>query len=88
MKLYLINETSQKLKGDLKSRSAKPDYTGRNRSIPTIPTSLFIGAAIGLISAAPGVCVFSEEMLRHCCEAEAGCSRLAYFLAKVLCILS
>jgi ABC-type multidrug transport system ATPase subunit len=49
--------------------------------------SLLMGVAIGLISAAPGVRVFSEEMLLHRREAEAGHSRLAYFLAKVLCVL-
>ncbi|KAI3398027.1 hypothetical protein diail_9890 [Diaporthe ilicicola] len=54
-------------------------------SVPQL--SLLMGVAIGLISAAPGVRVFSEEMLLHRREAEAGHSRLAYFLAKVLCVL-
>lgn len=46
--------------------------------------SMLMGVAIGLISAGPGVRVFSEEILLHRREAEAGHSRLAYFLAKVL----
>ncbi|KAK7714154.1 hypothetical protein SLS64_004252 [Diaporthe eres] len=54
-------------------------------SVPQL--ALLMGVAIGLISAAPGVRVFSEEMLLHRREAEAGHSRLAYFLAKVLCVL-
>ncbi|POS70339.1 hypothetical protein DHEL01_v211266 [Diaporthe helianthi] len=54
-------------------------------SVPQL--SLLMGVAIGLISAAPGVRVFSEEMLLHRREADAGHSRLAYFLAKVLCVL-
>lgn len=54
-------------------------------SVPQL--SLLMSVAIGLISAAPGVRVFSEEMLLHRREAEAGHSRLAYFVAKVLCVL-
>lgn len=54
-------------------------------SVPQL--ALLMGVAIGLISAAPGVRVFSEEMLLHRREAEAGHSRLAYFVAKVLCVL-
>lgn len=46
--------------------------------------SMLTAVAIGLISAGPGVRVFSEEILLHRREAEAGHSRLAYFLAKVL----
>lgn len=49
--------------------------------------SLLLGVAIGLISAAPGVRVFSEEILLHRREAEAGHSRPAYFTAKVLAAL-
>lgn len=49
--------------------------------------SLLLGVAIGLISAGPGVRVFSEEILLHRREAEAGHSRLAYFAAKVLATL-
>ncbi|KUI57529.1 hypothetical protein VP1G_04850 [Cytospora mali] len=48
--------------------------------------SLLTGVAIGLISSAPGVRMFSEEMLLHRREAEAGHSRLAYFMAKVICV--
>lgn len=54
-------------------------------SVPQL--ALLMGVAIGLVSAAPGVRVFSEETLLHRREAEAGHSRLAYFLAKVLCVL-
>lgn len=46
--------------------------------------SLLLGVSIGLISAAPGVRVFSEEILLHRREAEAGHSRPGYFAAKVL----
>ncbi|KAK0658519.1 hypothetical protein QBC41DRAFT_377522 [Cercophora samala] len=49
--------------------------------------ALLTAIAIGLVSAAPGVRVFSEEMLLHRREAEAGHSRLAYFLAKSVSIL-
>ncbi|KAK0634223.1 hypothetical protein B0T14DRAFT_416812 [Immersiella caudata] len=44
--------------------------------------ALLAAIAIGLVSAAPGVKVFSEELLLHRREAGAGHSRLAYFLAK------
>lgn len=46
--------------------------------------SLLLGVSIGLIAASPGVRVFSEEILLQRREAEAGHSRLAYFLAKTL----
>ncbi|KAI0120945.1 hypothetical protein BJ170DRAFT_153412 [Xylariales sp. AK1849] len=49
--------------------------------------ALLVAIAIGLVSGAPGVKVFSEEMLLHRREAEAGHSRLAYFLAKMLSAL-
>jgi hypothetical protein len=49
--------------------------------------ALLIAIAIGLVSAAPGVKVFSEEMLLHRREAEAGHSRLAYFVAKTISAL-
>lgn len=49
--------------------------------------SLLLGVALGLISAAPGVRVFSEEILVQRREAEAGHSRPAYFVAKVLSAL-
>lgn len=52
------------------------------RSTPEL--ALLTAIAIGLVSAAPGVKIFSEEMLLHRREAEAGHSRLAYFLAKSL----
>ncbi|KAK3313098.1 hypothetical protein B0H66DRAFT_569549 [Apodospora peruviana] len=55
------------------------------QSVPEL--SLLTAIAIGLVSAAPGVRVFSEEMLLHRREAEAGHSRLAYFVAKSLSIL-
>ncbi|KAH8199032.1 hypothetical protein TruAng_006818 [Truncatella angustata] len=48
----------------------------------TPETSLLVAIAIGLVAAAPGVKVFSEEMLVQRRESEAGHSRLAYFLAK------
>lgn len=68
-------------RGDFAMLSNAVDFT----SVPQL--SLLMGVAIGLISAAPGVRVFSEEMLLHRREAEAGHSRLAYFAAKVLCVL-
>lgn len=68
-------------KGEFAILSNAVDLT----SVPQL--ALLMGVAIGLISAAPGVRVFSEEMLLHRREAEAGHSRLAYFLAKVLCVL-
>lgn len=40
--------------------------------------------AIGLVAAAPGVKTFSEELLLYRREAEAGHSRIAYFMAKVV----
>lgn len=49
--------------------------------------SLLVAIAIGLVSGAPGVKVFSEEMLLHRREAEAGHSRLAYFLAKMISVV-
>ncbi|KAK6087714.1 hypothetical protein SCUP234_01353 [Seiridium cupressi] len=61
--------------------SVATDY----RSTPE--TALLIAIAIGLVSAAPGVKVFSEEMLMHRREAEAGHSRLAYFTAKTISVL-
>lgn len=68
-------------KGEFSILSNAVDFS----SVPQL--SLLMGVAIGLISAAPGVRVFSEEMLLHRREAEAGHSRLAYFVAKVLCVL-
>lgn len=68
-------------KGEFAILSNAVDFT----SVPQL--ALLMGVAIGLISAAPGVRVFSEEVLLHRREAEAGHSRLAYFLAKVLCVL-
>ncbi|KAI1769433.1 hypothetical protein GGR53DRAFT_158788 [Hypoxylon sp. FL1150] len=52
------------------------------RSVPEL--ALLTAIAIGLVSAAPGVRVFSEEMLLYRRESEAGHSRIAYFLAKNL----
>ncbi|KAI5919668.1 hypothetical protein F4810DRAFT_478443 [Camillea tinctor] len=51
-----------------------------NLSVPQL--ALLTVIAIGLVSGAPGVKVFSEEMLLYRREAEAGHSRVAYFLAK------
>lgn len=53
-------------------------------SVPQL--ALLTGIGIGLVSAAPGVRVFSEEMLLQRREAEAGHSRTAYFLAKVIAV--
>ncbi|KAK3377140.1 hypothetical protein B0T24DRAFT_701328 [Lasiosphaeria ovina] len=50
------------------------------RSAPEL--ALLVAIAVGLVGAAPGVRVFSEELLLHRREAEAGHSRLAYFAAK------
>ena len=49
-------------------------------SIPQM--TLVVAIGIGLTGAAPGVRIFSEEILLQSREAEAGHSRLAYFLAK------
>ncbi|TRX90889.1 hypothetical protein FHL15_008293 [Xylaria flabelliformis] len=53
-------------------------------SVPEL--ALLTVIAIGLISGAPGVKVFSEEMLLYRREAEAGHSRIAYFIAKNLSV--
>ncbi|KXJ88854.1 hypothetical protein Micbo1qcDRAFT_166302 [Microdochium bolleyi] len=55
------------------------------KSVPEL--SLLIAIAIGLISGAPGVKVFSEELLLHRRESEAGHSRISYFLAKTIGVL-
>lgn len=49
--------------------------------------SMLTGVAVGLISSAPGVRVFSEEILVQRREADAGHSQAAYFVAKVLATL-
>lgn len=49
--------------------------------------SMLTGLAVGLISSAPGVRVFSEEILMQRREADAGHSQMAYFVAKVLATL-
>ncbi|KAK0610160.1 hypothetical protein B0T17DRAFT_500903 [Bombardia bombarda] len=49
--------------------------------------ALLVAIAIGLVAAAPGVRVFSEEILLHRREAEAGHSRLAYFVAKSVSVV-
>lgn len=46
--------------------------------------ALLVAIAIGLVAAAPGVKILSEETILHRREAEAGHSRIAYFIAKVL----
>ncbi|KAM0340456.1 hypothetical protein ACHAPQ_001151 [Fusarium lateritium] len=49
--------------------------------------ALLIAIAIGLVAGAPGVKLFSEELLLYKREAEAGHSRMAYFLAKVISVM-
>ncbi|KAH6895532.1 hypothetical protein B0T10DRAFT_587006 [Thelonectria olida] len=49
--------------------------------------ALLMAISIGLVAGAPGVKIFSEEMLLHKREAEAGHSRISYFLAKVVSVL-
>lgn len=49
--------------------------------------ALLIAIAVGLVSGAPGVKTFSEELQLHKREAEAGHSRIAYFLAKNLSVV-
>lgn len=49
--------------------------------------ALLIAIAIGLVSGAPGVKTFSEELQLHKREAEAGHSRVAYFLAKNISVI-
>ncbi|KAH8898927.1 hypothetical protein GQ53DRAFT_677677 [Thozetella sp. PMI_491] len=55
------------------------------KSVPEV--ALLVAIAVGLVSSAPGVRVFSEEMLLQRRESEAGHSRIAYFLAKLVSIL-
>ncbi|ORY57830.1 uncharacterized protein BCR38DRAFT_461094 [Pseudomassariella vexata] len=55
------------------------------RSAPEF--ALLIAIAIGLVAGAPGVKVFSEELLMYRREAEAGHSRIAYFLAKAISVI-
>ncbi|KAI1341281.1 hypothetical protein F5Y15DRAFT_29634 [Xylariaceae sp. FL0016] len=55
------------------------------KSVPEL--ALLTAIAIGLVSGAPGVKVFSEEMLLYRREAEAGHSRIAYFLAKNVSVI-
>lgn len=55
------------------------------RSAPEL--ALLMAIAIGLVAGPPGVKSFSEETLLHRREAEAGHSRLAYFLAKIISVL-
>ncbi|KAK5659737.1 hypothetical protein OQA88_948 [Cercophora sp. LCS_1] len=59
--------------------------SGDFKSAPEM--ALLTAIAIGLVSASPGVKVFSEELLLHRREAEAGHSRQAYFLAKSLAVV-
>lgn len=49
-------------------------------SVPQL--ALLVAIAIGLVAGAPGVRVFSEELLLQRRESEAGHSRLAYYTAK------
>ncbi|PNH48022.1 hypothetical protein VD0004_g343 [Verticillium dahliae] len=49
--------------------------------------ALLQAIGIGLICGAPGVKIFSEEVILHRREAEAGHSRLAYFLAKTVSVM-
>ncbi|KAH9886556.1 hypothetical protein F4778DRAFT_471367 [Xylariomycetidae sp. FL2044] len=56
-----------------------------NISVPQF--ALLTCIAIGLVAGAPGVKVFSEEMLLHRREAEAGHSRVAYFIAKNISVI-
>lgn len=56
------------------------------KSVPEL--ALLMAIAIGLISGAPGVRVFSEEMLLYKRESEAGHSRIAYFVAKNFSVLA
>lgn len=46
--------------------------------------ALLVVIAIGLVGSAPGVKVFSEELLLYRRESEAGHSRIAYFMAKMV----
>ncbi|KAI1380182.1 hypothetical protein F4677DRAFT_252994 [Hypoxylon crocopeplum] len=55
------------------------------KSVPEL--ALLTAIAIGLVSAAPGVRVFSEETLLYRREAEAGHSRVAYYIAKNVSVL-
>ncbi|KAK8014377.1 hypothetical protein PG990_007673 [Apiospora arundinis] len=55
------------------------------KSVPEF--ALLTAIAIGLSGASPAVRVFSEETLLYRREAEAGHSRLAYFLAKVAAVI-
>ncbi|KAF7531126.1 hypothetical protein G7054_g9181 [Neopestalotiopsis clavispora] len=87
---FLIGLAENSKKGILFTGMYKPPFEILSvatdyKSAPE--TALLIAIAIGLVCAAPGVKVFSEEMLLHRREAEAGHSRLAYFVAKSIAVL-
>ncbi|KAI1345386.1 hypothetical protein F5Y01DRAFT_323494 [Xylaria sp. FL0043] len=69
-------------------RTNRSTYISIATDIQSVPeVALLPAIAIGLVSGAPGVKVFSEEMLLYRREAEAGHSRNAYFLAKNLSVV-
>ncbi|KAF6839303.1 hypothetical protein CMUS01_04338 [Colletotrichum musicola] len=87
---FLLGLAEHSKKGVLFTGTFKPPYAILStavdiKSAPEL--ALLVAIAIGLVSGAPGVKSFSEELLVHRREAEAGHNRLAYFLAKMLSVL-
>lgn len=84
---FLIGLAENPKKGVLFVGLYKAPYTDLSKALDFAAApqlALLVAIAIGLVSGAPGVKVFSEEMLLQRREAEAGHSRIAYFLAKTI----
>ncbi|KAJ3938149.1 uncharacterized protein N0V96_011836 [Colletotrichum fioriniae] len=87
---FLLGLAEHSKKGILFTGTFKEPYSILStavdfKSAPEL--ALLVSIAVGLVSGAPGVKTFSEELLVHRREAEAGHNRLAYFLAKVVSVL-
>lgn len=86
---FLLGLAQNSKKGILFTGTLKGDYAILStavdlKSAPEM--ALLVAIAIGLVGGAPGVKTFSEELLVQRREAEAGHSRIAYFVAKVLSV--
>lgn len=87
---FLLGLAQNAKKGILFTGTYKSPYSilSTATDISSAPEfALLIAIAIGLVAAAPGVKAFSEEMLLQRREAEAGHSRVAYFVAKVFSLI-
>lgn len=87
---FLLGLAQNPKKGILFTGTFKDSYSilSSATDIESAPElALLIAIAIGLVAAAPGVKAFSEEMLLQRREAEAGHSRIAYFIAKVISLI-